>query len=41
VGEHAAVPREVRFVDALPLGASGKVQKRELRAWLAEEGGTP
>ena len=30
------VPREVAFVDALPLGPSGKVQKRELRARLAD-----
>jgi long-chain acyl-CoA synthetase len=27
------LPREYARVDALPLGASGKVQKRELRAW--------
>lgn len=30
------VPREVAFVAALPLGVSGKVHKRTLRAWLAE-----
>jgi acyl-CoA synthetase (AMP-forming)/AMP-acid ligase II len=30
------VPREVAFVDALPLGPSGKVQKRDLRARLAD-----
>jgi long-chain acyl-CoA synthetase len=28
------LPRTVRFVEALPLGPSGKVQKRELRDWL-------
>jgi long-chain acyl-CoA synthetase len=36
--EHLAkykYPREVVFVDALPLGGSGKVLKRELRARLA------
>ena len=30
------VPREFAFVDALPLGPSGKVQKRALRARLAD-----
>ena len=30
------VPREVAFVDALPLGASGKVVKRALRQMLAD-----
>jgi len=30
------VPREFAFVDALPLGPSGKVHKRELRARLAD-----
>ncbi len=30
------VPREFAFVDALPLGPSGKVQKRDLRARLAD-----
>ena len=29
-------PREVAFVDALPLGPSGKVVKRELRRWLVD-----
>jgi long-chain acyl-CoA synthetase len=29
-------PREVAFVDALPLGPSGKVLKRTLRQWLLE-----
>ncbi|MBI2202787.1 MAG: hypothetical protein HYU41_02880 [Candidatus Rokubacteria bacterium] len=31
------VPRHVRFVDALPLSASGKVQKFVLRAELVRE----
>ena len=30
------LPRKARFVDALPLGPSGKVQKRELRDWLKD-----
>jgi long-chain acyl-CoA synthetase len=30
------LPREVVFLDALPLGPSGKVQKRVLRDWLRE-----
>lgn len=30
------LPREYAFVEKLPEGGSGKVQKRELRAWLAE-----
>jgi long-chain acyl-CoA synthetase len=30
------VPRELAFVAELPLGVSGKVHKRTLRAWLAE-----
>jgi long-chain acyl-CoA synthetase len=30
------LPREVVFLDALPLGPSGKVQKRLLRDWLRE-----
>lgn len=30
------VPREVAFIDAMPLGPSGKIQKRTLRAWLNE-----
>jgi long-chain acyl-CoA synthetase len=30
------IPREVAFIDAMPLGPSGKVQKRTLRAWLEE-----
>ncbi len=30
------LPREYAFVSALPLGPSGKVQKRSLRAWLAD-----
>lgn len=30
------VPREIAFVDALPLGESGKVHKRTLRQWLLE-----
>ncbi len=30
------LPRELAFVDALPLGPSGKVQKRELRQWLQD-----
>jgi long-chain acyl-CoA synthetase len=30
------VPREVALVDALPLGPSGKVLKRELRRWLSD-----
>jgi long-chain acyl-CoA synthetase len=43
LAEHAAervgrtkIPREVAFTKELPLGASGKVQKRTLRGWLAE-----
>jgi acyl-CoA synthetase (AMP-forming)/AMP-acid ligase II len=31
------VPRRVRYVDALPLNASGKVQKYELRARAGDE----
>jgi long-chain acyl-CoA synthetase len=30
------LPRQVHFVAALPLGPSGKVQKRELRDWLKD-----
>jgi long-chain acyl-CoA synthetase len=30
------VPREIAFVTELPLGVSGKVHKRTLRAWLSE-----
>jgi long-chain acyl-CoA synthetase len=30
------VPREIAFTTELPLGVSGKVHKRTLRAWLAE-----
>jgi len=30
------VPREIAFVTELPLGVSGKVHKRTLRAWLTE-----
>jgi acyl-CoA synthetase (AMP-forming)/AMP-acid ligase II len=30
------VPREVAIVDAMPLGPSGKVLKRELRARLTD-----
>ena len=30
------VPREVAFVEELPLGTSNKVHKRTLRAWLSE-----
>lgn len=33
---HTKLPREYASVSALPLGASGKVQKRELRAWWSE-----
>jgi len=29
-------PREVAFVESMPLGPSGKVQKRMLRQWLAD-----
>jgi long-chain acyl-CoA synthetase len=29
-------PREVAFVESMPLGPSGKVQKRTLRQWLAD-----
>jgi long-chain acyl-CoA synthetase len=29
-------PREVAFIESFPLGPSGKVQKRTLRAWLAD-----
>jgi long-chain acyl-CoA synthetase len=29
-------PRELAFVDALPLGSSGKVLKRSLRQWLSQ-----
>jgi long-chain acyl-CoA synthetase len=43
LGAHAAqlvgrtkVPREIAFLTELPLGVSGKVHKRTLRAWLAE-----
>ncbi|TCL72628.1 AMP-binding protein [Rhizobium sp. BK251] len=34
-------PREVEFVDALPLTTSGKVIRRELRARAAAEAGSP
>ena len=30
------VPREIAFVTELPLGVSGKVHKRTLRAWLGD-----
>jgi len=35
------VPRRVAFVDALPLNASGKVVKDDLRALAREKGVTP
>jgi acyl-coenzyme A synthetase/AMP-(fatty) acid ligase len=28
------LPREYAFTNALPLGGSGKIQKRTLRTWL-------
>jgi len=31
------VPREVLFVDSLPVNAAGKVTKFQLKAWSAEE----
>ncbi|MCA9905775.1 MAG: long-chain fatty acid--CoA ligase, partial [Anaerolineae bacterium] len=31
------VPRQVRFLDALPLSSMGKILKRELRRQLSEE----
>ena len=31
------VPREVLFVDSLPVNAAGKVTKFQLKAWQAEE----
>ncbi|RMG17085.1 MAG: long-chain fatty acid--CoA ligase [Deltaproteobacteria bacterium] len=36
IGAHLC-PREVHFVDALPVGPSGKVQRRTLRARLGEK----
>jgi long-chain acyl-CoA synthetase len=38
LGRHK-YPRQVRFVDSLPLGPSHKVLKRELRRTFAEEQG--
>jgi len=32
------VPRQFRIVDALPMNASNKVLKTELRAWAAKKG---
>ena len=34
--EHYKCPREVFFVDALPMNASNKVLKTELRDWAAK-----
>jgi len=42
--EHLAnykVPRSVRWVEALPMNAGGKVLKRELREQYLSEGGVP
>ena len=37
--EHVAsykAPRQVYFLDAMPLGPTGKILKRELRDWIKE-----
>jgi acyl-CoA synthetase (AMP-forming)/AMP-acid ligase II len=28
------VPKYIEFVDALPIGSTGKIQKREIREWF-------
>jgi long-chain acyl-CoA synthetase len=30
------VPRQVYFIDEMPLGPNGKILKRQLRDWIAE-----